>query len=638
MSQKSIQVSSKRNYVIAIVFFLSGLTHIYSQDLLPYDNYFYQLKLHNFDAAIESADTFTPKHSNQLQTLAQLLSFNNQLNKEDLDAKIKNRYVHLNDEDPFARSMSYLIMGHYNLSESSSRSKAFSDFNLAYQYAQQTKYKPLIKQTLLSIIKLYRIGLLQNDISFVKYLEAYNKICEDDIDFFNYYSNQFNLFSQTQIYGDNSQKNKTLFNKIIHKLDSLKPKISSHNVYLIDYYIDKGNYIFDNEHTNAKHYFQQGIELCDTTLYFRAYKFSLFLHLARVENQEGNIEKALDYVNNASKFKSTSNQIKDDFYISGYKADFYAKLKKYDSAYYFLRASRYLEFELEFQNQNSQISKLEVELGTAEKENQILIEQRQKKKISNIAFALAGLFLFSSITFVLVQKNTKRKQLLIVQEKALETQKLATVLKEQELATIDAMIEGQEKERQRIANDLHDDLGGLMTTVKWQFNAFQERQTPELFEKTNALLDEAYQKIRSIAHAKNAGVIAKQGLLKAVQNIADKVSASNKINIEVVDFGLETRLDNSLELMLFRIIQELITNIIKHANANNVTIYLTNHEDRINITVEDDGIGFKTDQITTINKGMGISSIDKRVDHLNGKMTIESELNKGTTIIIDIPL
>lgn len=638
MLQKLIRVSFKHNHIITIVCILLGITNVNSQDLLPYNNYFYQLKLHNFNEAIESAHAFAPKHTDQLQTLAQLLSFNNQLNKESIDAKIKNLNVHFNDKDPFVRSLSYLIIGHYNLAESASRPKAFSDFNHAYQNAKQTKYKPLIKETLLAIIKLYRIGLLQNDISFENYLEAYYNLCEDDIDFFKYYNNQFNLFSQTQIYGDNSQKNKTLFTNIIHKLDSLKPKISSHNVYLIDYYIDKGNYTFNNNGTNAKYYFQKGIDLCDTTLYFKPYKFSLFLHLARVENQEGNIEKALDYVKNASKFKSNSNQTKDDFYISGYKADFYAKLKKYDSAYYFLRTSRYLEFELEFQKQDSQISKLEVELGTTEKEKQILIEQRQKKKISTIAFALAGLFLFSSITFVLVQKNTKRKQLLVVQEKALETQKLATVLKEQELTTIDAMIEGQEKERQRIANDLHDDLGGLMTTVKWQFNAFQEKQTPELFEKTNALLEEAYQKIRGIAHAKNAGVMAKQGLLKAVQNVADKVSASNKINIDVVDFGLETRLENSLELMLFRIIQELITNIIKHADAKNVTINLTNHEDSINIMVEDDGVGFNPSQITTLNKGMGISSIDKRVEHLNGKMTIESEPNKGTTIIIDIPM
>ena len=200
------------------------------------------------------------------------------------------------------------------------------------------------------------------------------------------------------------------------------------------------------------------------------------------------------------------------------------------------------------------------------------------------------------------------------------------------------MIEGQEKERQRIANDLHDDLGGLMATVKLHFNALKDKKSPELFNKTNELIDEAYDKVRSVAHAKNSGVIAKQGLLSAVTNMAEKISSSNKIAIEVHDHGLENRLENSLELTIFRIIQELITNTIKHAEATKASIHLTHHEDSLNIMVEDNGKGFNPSQITKTNKGMGISSIDKRIEHLNGTMTIESEPDKGTTTIIDIPL
>nr|WP_262896329.1 sensor histidine kinase [Hyunsoonleella ulvae] len=200
------------------------------------------------------------------------------------------------------------------------------------------------------------------------------------------------------------------------------------------------------------------------------------------------------------------------------------------------------------------------------------------------------------------------------------------------------MIEGQEKERQRIANDLHDDLGGLMATVKLHFNALKDKQTPELFDKTTTLLDDAYQKIRSIAHVKNSGVIAKQGLLVAVKNMADKISMANTISVEVTHHGLENRLENSLELTIFRIIQELITNVIKHAEATEATIHLTNHDDVLNIMIEDNGVGFNPKQVTKSHKGMGISSIDKRVEHLNGKMTIESEKSIGTTIIIDIPI
>ncbi|GAB4159798.1 MAG: hypothetical protein Tsb0033_14820 [Winogradskyella sp.] len=281
------------------------------------------------------------------------------------------------------------------------------------------------------------------------------------------------------------------------------------------------------------------------------------------------------------------------------------------------------------------VSEYETKYETEKKVNENLALKNEKRLI--IMGSILTL-IFGSVLTYFIFKNTKRKQKLAEQAKEIETQKLATVLKEQELVAIDAMIEGQEKERQRIANDLHDDLGGLMATVKLHFNALKDKNSTELFDKTNQLIDEAYDKVRSVAHAKNSGVIAKQGLLKAVEHMAEKVSSSNQIEIEVLDHGLEQRLENSLELTLFRIIQELITNVIKHAKATEATIHLTNHEDSINIMVEDNGKGFNPNQITKTNKGMGISSIDKRVELLDGKLTIESEKDKGTTVIIDIPL
>lgn len=309
----------------------------------------------------------------------------------------------------------------------------------------------------------------------------------------------------------------------------------------------------------------------------------------------------------------------------------YSTIKDFKNAY---------KYSSELINLNIKIDNKSQNKALIEAENKYRAAEKEKLRLRNlyISIVLGATLLVVSIFAFLIQKNTKRKQKLAEQEKALETQKLATVLKEQELVSIDAMIEGQEKERQRIANDLHDDLGGLMATVKLHFNVLKDKQTPELFNKTNTLLDEAYQKIRSIAHAKNSGVIAKQGLLKAIQNMTDKVSTSNKIKIEVIDHGLEDRLENSLELTIFRIVQELVTNIIKHAQATEATIHLTNHDDSLNILLEDNGKGFNPSQVTTKNKGMGISSIDKRIEHLNGSMTIESEIDKGTTIIIDIPL
>ena len=104
----------------------------------------------------------------------------------------------------------------------------------------------------------------------------------------------------------------------------------------------------------------------------------------------------------------------------------------------------------------------------------------------------------------------------------------------------------------------------------------------------------------------------------------------------MIAHGLEERLENSLELSLFRMIQELIANIIKHSEATNATIQLTQHEKNLNIIVEDNGKGFN--YTNTKTTGIGLQTIQKRIEHLNGKLNVDSTLGKGTTILIDVPL
>ena len=315
----------------------------------------------------------------------------------------------------------------------------------------------------------------------------------------------------------------------------------------------------------------------------------------------------------------------------------YYYMKDWEKAYDYLYKLDSIKDSINVKEQNIKISDITEQYDNEKLRADNLEIESKRKQNRNLLIGALAFILFGGTTFFLIQKNTKRKQLLAEQEKELQIQKVGTLMKEQELASIDAMIEGQEKERQRIANDLHDDLGGMMATVKLHFNTLKDKPSPKLYDKTNALLDEAYQKIRTIAHAKNSGVIAKEGLLKSVRDMAQKVSAPGKIDIEVIDHGLENRLENSLELSIFRMIQELITNVIKHANATEASIHLTQHDNSLNIMIEDNGKGFNARQVTK-QKGMGLSSIDKRVDHLNGKLEIDSEIGRGTNIIIDIPI
>ena len=365
--------------------------------------------------------------------------------------------------------------------------------------------------------------------------------------------------------------------------------------------------------------------------------FSTYINYANSYQKEENYTKALEFLKATDTITLTEYELNFNKILYSKFANCYEQLGDYEKAFLYLNKYNRVRDSLNITSQNVAISEIKEKFDNEKLRADNLEIESKRKQNKNLLFASIGLLFFGTITAGLIQKNTKKKQLIAEKEQEIQKQKVSTLLKEQEISSINAMINGQEKERQRIANDLHDDLGGLMATVKLQFNTLKEKQTPEMFTKTNALLDEAYQKVRSIAHAKNSGVIAKQGLLKAVKNMANKISIASNIEIEVKDHGLENRLENSLEITIFRIVQELITNIIKHSRATQATINLTNHNDSLNIMIEDNGVGFDTSK-TSKKNGMGLHSIEKRVEHLEGEITIESKPKNGTTIIIDIPL
>ncbi|SDS12731.1 Tetratricopeptide repeat-containing protein [Formosa sp. Hel1_31_208] len=363
------------------------------------------------------------------------------------------------------------------------------------------------------------------------------------------------------------------------------------------------------------------------------------------------IENAHNALIHAENISSRSELMTGHYFLfEGYtgKKDYerglfhYQKTKEYGDSNQEVRTVKELQ-KLEIENYRVKDSLLNLEknlkLSLAHEKE---IQQKNSEKV-NLAIGWAGSIAATSLFAFLIFKNTKRKQLKAEKERQEQIEEKEKILKDLELTTIDAMLTGQEKERERLAADLHDSVGATLSAAKLQFEYLIKHQnelktSEDLIKKTSTLLEDAYVEVRSMAHLKNSGVMAKNGLLPAVQKLSNNASGINGLTIEVQNYGLEQRLNNPLEIIIFRIIQELITNIIKHANATKGLIYLTNHDDTFNIMVEDNGKGFDSKRVRKLNSGMGISSIDKRIAHLDGKFTIESEKSKGTTIIIDIPL
>ncbi len=618
--------------VLPFFIFVFSLNELIAQNSSEEDlinEYFNLLKNHAYQRAIELSDNAEDSTVEiHLNDLAKVLYYAGQSDFQPRELKSKPGSIN--------EILLNLTQGYFSLYNDPYNSNAFKEFTDAYEKAKNLGNRSVIKFCLLSILEVYYFELSLSNEDFEEYLNRYNTLVEDDADLFHYkmYVLLFNLrnvFYEVKI--DQS---------FIDEFDNLMARFPENHDFKASFYSTKGVFYTSIGDLNQAHQYQQkAIETVSNAPYMKYIKFRANIHLAELMRRQNRFEEALAYIKVAEENKNMADTLRSAYYINYYLSQNFNGMGDYQKAYEHLFRAMDLKNQFEYQKNTAQIANLNVRFQTQEKELALMKEREKVKETRNMLLVAGFIILFLGTVYFLQQQNSKKKALLAVQENKMRQQKEAALLKEQELKTIDAMIEGQEKERQRIANQLHDDLGGLMATIKMHFEALQttsKEDTNGLYKKTNGLISDAYTKIRAIAHAKNSGVIAKEGLLKSVKEMASKVSLSNRLSITVNDFGLDNRLENSLELSLFRIIQELITNVIKHAKATEVNIDFTNHGDQLNMVIEDNGQGFNPAQLTKSQTGMGLKSIDKRVQFLNGTMEIDSELGKGTTIIINIPL
>ncbi|MBK7761865.1 MAG: sensor histidine kinase [Bacteroidetes bacterium] len=262
----------------------------------------------------------------------------------------------------------------------------------------------------------------------------------------------------------------------------------------------------------------------------------------------------------------------------------------------------------------------------------------QKQRLMRNALLGGILSLLTIAAFIIAYYVRKQRN-----DKLLADEKVNTLLKDQELRSVSDMLEVQEQERKRIAADLHDRLGSMLSTVKLYFNSVEEQidhlktQNREQYHKATTLLDEACDEVRKISHNLVSGELIKFGLVSALNQLKVTLNETGKLTMHVLAFGMETRLDSAVEISLYRVIQELMNNMLKHAKANEVTIQLNKVDNNLNIVVEDNGIGFDVADALEKN-GMGLRSVETRVKKLNGTLSIDSSKGRGTTTIIDIPI
>jgi len=212
-----------------------------------------------------------------------------------------------------------------------------------------------------------------------------------------------------------------------------------------------------------------------------------------------------------------------------------------------------------------------------------------------------------------------------------------------EKKVLNAIIRTEEQQKKRFAKDLHDGLGPLLSTVKMSLSAMEENLSSEqqnkILQNTRMVTDEAINAIKEISNDISPHILNNFGLVSAINSFIEKLPPKTSTKIHFTNTIKDQRLDYSIEVILYRVICELIHNSVKHASANNLNLSIANTNQQLRITYSDDGVGFDPKNIKKSNsKGMGMHNMSSRINSLDGSIQIESDTGKGIFVYIQIPI
>jgi len=205
------------------------------------------------------------------------------------------------------------------------------------------------------------------------------------------------------------------------------------------------------------------------------------------------------------------------------------------------------------------------------------------------------------------------------------------------------IVSPQDQERKRNSPELAGRLGSVLSAAKLKLSALEENPPglspvqKENYQSSLELLNEAVAELRNISHNIMPASLSKLGLVAALQNLVDRLGPHSGIRFSLYTHDVDRRLDENTEISIYRIILELVNNIIKHSGADKASMQLIHYPGYINLVIEDNGRGFDYEKASHDKKGIGLGNILSRVEYLKGSIEVDTAPGKGTTVIIEIP-
>jgi signal transduction histidine kinase len=366
------------------------------------------------------------------------------------------------------------------------------------------------------------------------------------------------------------------------------------NSSLINFYNDLGSFYEEqNKTSNALVYYNKALVLHENTNNLLGAK-NTYLGLSNSFFKNQNYRKAFDF---QSKYITAKDSILNEENI---------------------KSINLLQKQFETEKKNKEIIEQQLELKQQDTE----IQQKNNQLIYMSGIALF-LLVAALLTWLVFQQKQKRKN-----------QELLTLKREYQIKSLEALIEGEEKERFRIAKELHDGVNGDLSAIKYKLSSLLEMNN-KVIKEAITMIDSSCEQVRAISHNLVPPSLENFNLFEATENYCVNLDAINDEKITFQHIGNEIQITKKAEINVFRIIQELVSNAIKHAEANEINVQISNRDEVIQITIEDDGKGFDKDNLEI--EGIGLSNIQSRVDYLNATLDFISNTN-GTSYTIDIDL
>ncbi|MEZ4850808.1 MAG: sensor histidine kinase [Bacteroidia bacterium] len=431
-------------------------------------------------------------------------------------------------------------------------------------------------------------------------------------------------------------KAESLFNKAI----DIHNKVENYADKAVDLHNLGSVYADQNQFTQAVRYLEQALKLKEENHQERSLTITL-AELGRVLSKSGSYQRAEELLFRGQEMAIEQSNLTLQLRIAENLAEHYEKTGNIREAFSYQKRANSLKDSTFNRDYIQKLNQLYVAFETEQTKGELLEEKvktgelEKAKADSDLKIAQRNNWLIAALGGILVL--VLGGGFFFYSNKQQEKARIAEVKIEEQQKGLKAIIYAQEEERKRIAKDLHDgivqQLGGLKLGLQ---KVFSQEENPEA-RKMMALLDDSTQELRELSHQMMPHALSELGLIPAIEDMLDKSLGHSEMIYQFETFGIsdQQRFEESVEISLYRIVQELINNVIKHSGASRVHIQLMKTGPNLTLIVEDNGQGFQPKSMKT---GIGLMNISSRLETIDGKVNFEPSPEGGTLAIVKIPI